>query len=72
MMRPGLGHVRVARGVKAMKFAISILLFLWIFAGALGAWMTDDLDRHHLKKIARGPITLVKAINDNPVTVPTG
>ena len=55
-----------------MKFAISILLFLWIFAGALGAWLTDDLDRHHLKKIARGPITLVKAINDNPVTVPTG
>ena len=54
-----------------MKLAIGLLVFLWFFSGALGAWMTGDLDRHHWKKIARGPITLVKAINDNPVSVPT-
>ncbi len=45
---------------------------MWIMAGAVGAWMTDDLDRQHWKKIARGPITLAKAINENPLTVPGG
>ena len=32
--------------------------------------MLGDLDRDHWKTIARGPITLAKAVNDNPATVP--
>ncbi|HWI75569.1 MAG TPA: hypothetical protein VNS53_00620 [Sphingomicrobium sp.] len=53
-----------------MKWAIIILVFVWLLCGAIGAWMLGDLDRDHWKTIARGPITLAKAVNDNPATVP--
>ena len=53
-----------------MKFAIGIILFIWLLCGAIGAWMFDDLDLAHWKMIARGPITLAKAYNDHPVTIP--
>lgn len=53
-----------------MKWAIGILVFIWLLSGSVGAWMLGDLDNDHWKTIARGPITLVKAIQENPMTVP--
>lgn len=53
-----------------MKFAFWVLAVIWLLCGVIGAWMLDDLNRHHLKEIAKGPITLAKAINDNPASIP--
>jgi hypothetical protein len=53
-----------------MKWAIIILVLIWFLCGAAGAWMLDDLDAAHWKSIARGPITLMKAVQEDPVTVP--
>jgi len=55
-----------------MKLAIGISVLLWLLCGAIGAWMLDDLDADHWKKIARGPITLAAALNDHPVTFQGG
>lgn len=49
-----------------MKLAFGVLVFLWILCGGIGAWMLDDLDSAHWKKIARGPLTLIEALNDKP------
>ena len=48
-----------------MKFAIIVLAGIWLLCGVAGAWMLDDLDSVHWKMIARGPITLVKAVNES-------
>lgn len=52
-----------------MKLAVGITAFLWLLCGLVGAWMLDDLDADHWKKIARGPITLADALNQHPVTI---
>ena len=56
----------------AMKLAVGIAVFCWLFCGLLGAWMLDDLNADHWKKIARGPITLAQALNERPVTFQGG
>ena len=56
--------------VRRVKWAIYILVFIWLFCGMVGAWMLGDLDRQHWKTIARGPITLAKAVNEDPARVP--
>ena len=53
-----------------MKLAVGIALFLWLLCGMVGAWMLDELNSHHLKTIAYGPITLADALNEHPVTFP--
>jgi hypothetical protein len=53
-----------------MKLAIGITLSLWLLCGAIGAYMMDDLDADHWKKIARGPITLAAAMDEHPVSIP--
>jgi hypothetical protein len=53
-----------------MKWALGIILFVWLLSGAAGAAMQGDLNRHNWKAIVRGPITLAKAYRDNPVQVP--
>ena len=53
-----------------MKLAIGITLSLWLLSGAIGAYMLDDLDADHWKKIARGPITLADALQQHPVSIP--
>ena len=53
-----------------MKLAIGVTLFLWLLAGAVGAYILDDLDAAHWKKIARGPITLADALHQRPVAIP--
>lgn len=54
-----------------MKLWVGLMVFVWLLCGLLGAWMREDLDADHWKMIAKGPITLVKAINEHPVTIPT-
>lgn len=53
-----------------MKFAFGILVFIWLICGLGGAWRLDELDSKHWKSIAKGPITLAKAFNEDPVTYP--
>jgi hypothetical protein len=54
-----------------MKFGVGIVVFFWLLCGLIGAWILDDLDADHWKKIARGPITLAIALNEHPVTYPS-
>ena len=53
-----------------MKLAVGIPLFIWLLCGLIGAWMLDDLNARHWKKIVAGPITLAHAVKDRPVTFP--
>jgi hypothetical protein len=50
-----------------MKLLLTFGLIFWVVCGLAGAWRLDDL---HWKAIARGPLTLVEAINEDPLTVP--
>lgn len=51
-----------------MKLLLTIGLIFWFVCGFAGAWRLDDL---HWKPILRGPLTLVEAIDEDPVTVPS-
>ncbi len=53
-----------------MKFAFGVIVFLWVLCGLLGAWWLGDLDADHWKVIAKGPISLAEAYNENPPTYP--
>jgi hypothetical protein len=54
-------------GGVAVKLAFGILVFIWAVCGLIGAsWLGD----HRLKTIAKGPISLAKAYNENPPTYP--
>lgn len=53
-----------------MKLAIIIAVVLWLLCGAAGAWRVGHLDSHHWKAIARGPITLAEALDEDPVSYP--
>ena len=50
-----------------MKLLVIILAIIWFLCGLVGAWWLDDV---HLKRVALGPITLVRAFNDQPVNYP--
>lgn len=50
-----------------MKLWLGIALFVWLICGFAGAWRLGDM---RWKPIAKGPITLAKAFNDNPVSYP--
>jgi len=52
-----------------MKLAVGIFVFIWVICGVAGAWMKGETSVHW-KTIAKGPITLVKAFNENPPTYP--
>jgi hypothetical protein len=53
-----------------MKWAIIFLVVIWFGCGVVGAWMSGDLDKDHLKMVLRGPITLVEAVNSSDVQYP--
>jgi hypothetical protein len=53
-----------------MKFAFGLFVFIWVMCGLIGAWMLDDLNPRYWKVVAKGPITLVRAINENPAHAP--
>ena len=54
-------------GHRLMKLLIIILAIIWFSCGLVGGWWLGDM---HLKKVGLGPITLVKAFDDQPVTYP--
>jgi len=53
-----------------MKLFIIFAVFIWLLCGVAGAWWKEGVGNMHFKTIAKGPISLVRAINDNPVTYP--
>ncbi len=53
-----------------MKYAVIVIVLVWLLCGVAGAWMLGELSGNHWKTVARGPITLVRAINENPTTAP--
>lgn len=53
-----------------MKLFIFFFIFIWLICGFAGDWMLDGLEDLHWKDIAKGPITLVHAFNENPITYP--
>ena len=53
-----------------MKLFLIFILIFWLICGVAGAAWQEGLGNMHFKSIAKGPITLVHAINHNPVTVP--
>lgn len=53
-----------------MKFFVGFVLFVWLLCGVVGAGWLEGLGNMHFKTIAKGPISLVHAINANPVTYP--
>jgi hypothetical protein len=50
-----------------MKLLVVIAASIWLICGLVGAWWLDEF---HLRQIARGPITLAKALDDKPVSYP--
>lgn len=53
-----------------MKWLVLVLGSLWLICGITGAWWLDDLNSDHWDVIAKGPISLAKAYNDNPPNYP--
>jgi hypothetical protein len=53
----------------AMKLAVGIFIIIWLLCGLAGAWMMGETGIHW-KTIAKGPITLVKAFKEDPVSYP--
>lgn len=51
-----------------MKLWLSVAVFIWLVCGLAGAWRLDELDKEHWKTVAKGPISLARAFNENPVT----
>jgi hypothetical protein len=56
------------RAGNDMKLFFGLAVFLWLASGAIGAWMLDDRD---WAVIAKGPISLIKAINNAPSPYPS-
>lgn len=54
-----------------MKLFVIVLVFIWVVCGIAGAWMMDGAGDMHWRTIARGPISLIQAFQDDPVTIPT-
>jgi hypothetical protein len=50
-----------------LKLVFTFFLVFWLICGVAGAWRLGDM---RAKTIARGPIALVRAFNENPVTYP--
>lgn len=53
-----------------MKAGIAIAAALWLLCGLAGAWRLGELDSAHWEVVARGPLTLPEAFNQNPVSYP--
>ena len=58
------------RGRDAMKWAIGLIVFTWLLCGLLGAWWLDDLSPKYWRVIAKGPISLARAYNENQPNYP--
>jgi hypothetical protein len=52
-----------------MKLLVVVAVIFWFICGLGGAWLLEGSDMH-FKTVARGPISLIKGFQDDPVTVP--
>ena len=57
-------------GLTAMKFAFGVLVFIWVLCGLIGAWWLGHLNADHWQLVAKGPLTLAKAYNEQPPSYP--
>lgn len=55
-----------------MKFALAVIVFIWVMCGLIGAWWMDQLDANHLVVIAEGPISLAHAYKEHQSPAGTG
>jgi hypothetical protein len=53
-----------------MKLWVGFAIFMWLLCGLVGEWRMHGAGNLHFKGIAKGPITLAKAFDENPVTYP--
>lgn len=53
-----------------MKVFVVFAIIFWLICGVAGAWRLEGGGDMHFMTIAKGPFTLVKAFNENPVTYP--
>jgi hypothetical protein len=52
-----------------LKLIVGIADIFWLVSALVGAWWREDVDEGlKWKAVARGPITLVHAFNEHPVT----
>lgn len=51
-----------------MKLFIGIGLFIWLVCGLAGDWLLEGADDLHWQAVAKGPITLIKAMERSPPT----
>ena len=51
-----------------MKLFIGVALFIWLVCGLAGEWLLEDGDHLRWQSVAKGPITLVKAMRQSPPT----
>ena len=56
---------------REMKMFVGIAVFVWLLCGLAGAWMLEGANHMHARTIIRGPISLIKAINDAGTPYPT-
>jgi hypothetical protein len=54
----------------AMKLFVAFAVVIWFLCGFAGAWRLEGLDDLHWKTIAKGPLSLVEAFNEEPVSYP--
>jgi hypothetical protein len=50
-----------------MKWFVVFAVFVWLLCGLAGAWRLGNM---HIKTIAKGPISLIKAFDEKPVSYP--
>ena len=53
-----------------MKLFVGFAVFFWLITGLVGAWWLDELSPKYWKVIAKGPMTLARAYNENPPSYP--
>ena len=50
-----------------MKWLVGLAVSVWLICGLIGAWWLGSM---HIETIAKGPMSLAKAYNDNPMSYP--
>jgi hypothetical protein len=49
------------------RTVLFIAVAFWAICGFAGAWRMDDM---RIKTIARGPLSLIEALNEDPISIP--
>lgn len=52
------------------RTVLLILVAFWLICGFAGSWRLEGRGNMQWKSIAKGPLTLVRAFNEKPVTYP--